>query len=344
MTSFAKFMRGTVMFLDSIDVGEVFADLNQSVWETKNLISATAASALIIHNGVIVSEWYSGFHDNNENSRLVDAESRFNIASIRKTYLGFAISLALHEGRIKGLDDAVSDYLDDLDANVIRGTTIRHLLTHTHGLYSPLRRIFPAGTDWTYNNAGVNLLIKIVQIVFDRPLAKVIEEKLFLPFGFSESGWRKEKSEKLIWLDESYAGEQGGEANLFVSTRELGFWGYLHLTKGYHQGKQLIPKHIFEQAVTISTPSALDDSLPRNGFFWWVQDKPRPSSELGEQLPKGSYQSLGIYGNALLVIPQYNLVAVRMLNQLERSPLGYDYLKDIQNFGNMVMKCYHDWD
>lgn len=96
---------------------------------------------------------------------------------------------------------------------------------------------------------------------------------------------------------------------------------------------------LFEQAATIITPSAFDGSLPRNGFFWWVQDGPRPSSELGEQLPKGSYQSLGIYGNALLVIPQYNVVAVRMLNQIERSPLGYDYLKDIQNFGNMVMKC-----
>ena len=97
------------MFLDSQDNEEVFADLNKSIWETKNLISATAASALIIHNGVIVNEWYSGFHENNENSRLVDAESQFNIASIRKTYLGFAISLALHEGRIKSLDDTVSD-------------------------------------------------------------------------------------------------------------------------------------------------------------------------------------------------------------------------------------------
>lgn len=113
-------------------------------------------------------------------------------------------------------------------------------------------------------------------------------------------------------------------------------WGYLHLTKGKYQGKQILPKPIFEQAVKIITPSSLDDTLPRNGFFWWIQDKPRSMSELGTQLPQGSFQSLGIFGNALLIIPEYNVVAVRMLNQTERNSTGYDYLRDIQTFGNKV--------
>jgi CubicO group peptidase (beta-lactamase class C family) len=71
-----------------------------------------------------------------------------------------------------------------------------------------------------------------------------------------------------------------------------------------------------------------------------VQDKPRPLSELGNELPKGSYQSLGFYGNAVLVIPEYNIVAVRMLNQIEPEPAEYDYLKDIQSFGNLVLKSF----
>jgi CubicO group peptidase (beta-lactamase class C family) len=183
------------------------------------------------------------------------------------------------------------------------------------------------------------LLIEIVQKVFDQPLSRVIEENLFLPYGFTETGWRKERTDQLVWLNETYVGDQGSEANLFVSTRELGYWGYLHLTKGNYQGKQILPKSIFEQSVRIISPSKLNKSLPRNGFFWWVQDRPRPISELGGHLPKGSYQSLGLYGNAVLVIPEYNVVAVRMLNQTERNPLGYDYLKDIQNFGNRVLKC-----
>jgi CubicO group peptidase (beta-lactamase class C family) len=94
---------------------DVFSDLNQYVFEIKNLISASAASVLIIQNGIIVNEWYSGYHESTEGGRLVDAESQFNIASIRKTYLGFAISLALYEGRINSLKDHVTNYLEDID-------------------------------------------------------------------------------------------------------------------------------------------------------------------------------------------------------------------------------------
>ncbi|NRF96111.1 hypothetical protein HQN89_35535 [Paenibacillus frigoriresistens] len=88
-----------------------------------------------------------------------------------------------------------------------------------------------------------------------------------------------------------------------------------------------------------ATPLNLNETLPRNGFFWWIQDKSRPISELGDQLPKGAYQSLGLYGNIVLVIPEYNVVAVRMLNQTDRNPPQYDYIKDIQTFGNLVCKC-----
>ncbi|WP_010275975.1 serine hydrolase [Paenibacillus senegalensis] len=110
---------------------------------------------MIIQDGVIVNEWYYGSHELTEQNRKVDEKSQFNIASIRKTYKGFAMSLALYEGKIKSLND--SDYLDDLDEDVIAGTSISHLLTHTHGLKGPWKRVFPDGTDWKYNNAGVNL-------------------------------------------------------------------------------------------------------------------------------------------------------------------------------------------
>lgn len=328
--------------MDSGGSNDNFAELNAYVLEIKNQISASAAAVFVIHNDCIVNEWYAGYHDNSEGSRVIDAESRFNVASIRKTYLGFAISLALYEGKIKSLNDRVIEYLEDLNESVMRNTTIRHLLTHTHGLEGPHHRSFPPGTNWKYNNAGVNLLIRIVQKLFDQPLAHVMEERVFRPYGFKETGWGKQQNDKLVWMNEAYAGEQGGEANLFVSTRELAQWGYLHLTNGKMKGKQIMPSAIFEQAVSIVTPSYLDESLPRHGYFWWLQDQPRRLSELGNDLPAGSYQSLGFYGNACLVIPECRAVVVRMLNQTESNPPGYDYLKDIQTFGNLAYKCLQE--
>ncbi|WP_152392907.1 serine hydrolase domain-containing protein [Paenibacillus guangzhouensis] len=328
------------MLVDSSN--HAFSEVNEYVLKIKNMISASAASTYIIQDDCIVNEWYSGYHDESEGSRKVDAESRFNVASVRKTYLGFAVSLAFYEGRIKSLDDHVTDYLDDLDELILKDTKIRHLLTHTHGLQgraNHIRRVFSPETDWEYNNTGVNLLIKIVHKVFGQTLAEIMEERMFLPYGFTETGWIKGKSEKLVWLNENYMDDQGNDANLFVSTRELAYWGYIHLTKGKVNGIQLVPSYIFEQVSAIATPSNLNETLPRHGFFWWIQDKSRPLSELGDQLPKNAYQSLGLYGNTVLVIPEYNVVAVRMLNQTERNPPQYDYIEDIKTFGNIVCKC-----
>ncbi|GGF99107.1 penicillin-binding protein [Paenibacillus albidus] len=325
--------------MDLIKSYNAFNELNHFVEDIRNQISASASSVLVMQNNQIVNEFYSGNHDKSPNSRSIDDDSQFNIASIRKTYLGLVISLALYEGKIRSINDYVIDYLDGLNENVLINTTIRHLLTHTHGLQSPNIRLFPPGTNWNYNNAGVHILIRVVEKVFDQSLAQVLKERVFVPYGFINTGWRKEKNDKLVWVGEDYIDHQGGEANLFVSTRDLANWGNLHLTKGNYMGQQILPSLIFEQAVSIVTPSQLDETSPRNGFFWWVKDKSRPLSELGNDLPKGSYQSLGFYGNAVLVIPEYNVVAVRMLNQLDSNPPEYDYIKDIQRFGNLVLKC-----
>ncbi|NUU79761.1 serine hydrolase domain-containing protein [Paenibacillus xylanilyticus] len=321
---------------------KTFNELNDYVLRVKNVISATAAATCIIHHDRIVNEWYSGVHNNSQGSRLVDEESQFHVASIRKTYVGFAISLALYEGKISSIDDFVADYLDDTDTKVLGDTTIRHLLTHTHGLGDLHHRLFLPGTDWKYNNVGVNLLIKIIRKLYHMPLSQLLEERIFSPMGFSQTGWRKERHEKLIWLNEQYNDEQGDEANLFVSTKELAYWGYLHLKKGAIHGKQILPREVFEQATTIISPPDLEQPLPRNGFFWLVQDEPRARTELGDDLPTGSFQSLGVTGCACLVIPKYRTVAVRMYNQTGPNPVGYDYLEDIKTFGNLVSKYVED--
>ncbi|SFL76648.1 CubicO group peptidase, beta-lactamase class C family [Paenibacillus sp. 1_12] len=313
-----------------------FDELNQYMRTTQHVISATAAAVVVIQNGHIVNEWYSGYHGSSSSSRPVDAKSRFNVASVRKTYLGAAISLAIYEGKINSIDDPVTDYITDCAPDILSHTTIRHLLTHTHGLQGHSKRIFPPGTEWKYNNAGVNLLIQMVKNLFGRPLAQVMQERFFGPYGFTKTGWIQEELEELVWLHEAYSNDQGSEGNLFASTRELAYWGYLHLTQGLYKGKQIMPSAVFDTCSTIATPVALDPAMPRNGFFWWVQDAPRPLSELGTQLPEGSYQSLGLYGNAILVIPVYQIVAVRMLNQTEPNPPTYDYIQGIQTFGNLV--------
>ncbi len=278
---------------------------------------------------------------------MVDADSHFNVASVRKTYLGFAISLLIEFGMIRSIDDEIGYYINEVP-DLIKGITIRHCLTHTHGLdisEGEIVNSFLPGTDWAYTNVGINLLIELVQCVTGTSLANYIQHELLEPAGLVETGWRTQYEERLIY---NYYDEQdnrvgpndssaGDQSNLFVSARELALWGNLHLTKGKIQGEAIFSESIFNRITSLQTPETLPSHLPRQGFIWWLQ-RNTPLNQIGSNVPDDAYQILGITGCACLVIPKYQAVAVRMYNQLNNKR-DYNYLKDIREFGNKVIEA-----
>lgn len=320
-----------------------FKSLNDYVSKIQIDIGATAAATYIIKDGEVVNEWYSGRHDSSKESRIVDECTHFNVGSIRKTYLGLAISLLIEQGLIKSIDDEIASYLKDYK-DIAGGVTLRHLLTHSHGLIEEggkIEREFPPGENWEYRNTGITMLIQLVRHLSGKTLSTFMKN-IFKIYNLSETGWRTENNEYLIynyykdkdtWVgpNDSNAGDQ---SNLFVSARDLAMWGYIHLRKGCLYGKQMLPQSVFERVSTLQTPKTLPEHLPRNGFIWWLQSD-TPLNQLGENLPSCSYQILGITGCACLVVPKYDAVVVRMYNQIS-NPKGYDYLSDIRHFGNLA--------
>ncbi|MGM0885109.1 MAG: serine hydrolase domain-containing protein [Bacillota bacterium] len=321
-----------------------FRILNEYVYNIQLAIDATAAATYIIKNDVILNEWYSGRHDSSEDSPPVNQKSQFNVGSIRKTYLGLAISLLVEQGRIKSIDEEIGDYLNEYKG-VARGITLRHLLTHTHGLISQkgeIVREFQAGENWAYRNLGINMLFELVSNLSGKSLSTFMRDNVFEIFKLNETGWKTEYHEDLIY--NYYTGKDtwvgpnnsdvGDQSNLFASARDLAMWGYIHLKKGVLNGRQLLPQSVFERVTSIATPEIVPLHLPRNGYIWWLQSD-TPLNQLGERLPGSSYQVLGITGCACLVIPEYDAVVVRMYNQLANTG-DYDYLSDIRHFGNLV--------
>lgn len=321
-----------------------FESLNEYVYHVQKAIRATAAAACVIKNDGIVNEWYSGRHDSSEGSRLVNAKSQFNVGSIRKTYLGLAVSVLIEQGLIERIDDEIGKYLSEYK-EIANGITLRHLLTHTHGLVirqGELAREFRPGEHWAYRNTGIHLLYELVSHLSGETLSAFMRDRVFQIFGLDETGWRTEYREELIYNyyqdEHTWVGpnnsDAGDQSNLFVSARDLAMWGYIHLKKGCLYGKQLLPQTVFERVATLTTPETVPPHWLRNGYIWWLQSD-TPMNQLGERLPVGSYQALGITGCACLMIPRYDAVVVRMYNQLT-NPDDYDYLDDIRRFGNLA--------
>ena len=137
----------------------------------------------------------------------------FDIASLTKV-VGTTTSMMLlaDKGLIK-IDDPVGKYIRAFDTGAKKAITIRHLLTHTAGLYEwyplyykaankaqtyiligelPLK--YPVGQQRRYSDLGFVLLGEIIEIVSKLPLEQFMELNIFIPLGMSGTGYNPLKT------------------------------------------------------------------------------------------------------------------------------------------------------
>ncbi|MDQ1914880.1 serine hydrolase domain-containing protein [Paenibacillus sp. GD4] len=328
----------------------LFDDLDRYTNQIKDRISASAAAVCIMKDNKIIHERYSGYHHFHKGARKVDEFSQFNVYSTRVTYVGLAVAIAINDGAIKSIDDPISNYLTNYDNNVLGNTTIRHLVTRTTGLQfqgKSVVRKFEEGTS--FEGKKPEVLAAIIKNATGKTVAETINERVFKPLGLTQTEWRTEGKETLVCDindPNSYPtlrleSNEGSDRNLYITARELALWGNLHLHKGTMQGQQILPRDLFENVTSKMTPNTLPVQLPRLGYFWWIQDKNVANSEIGPDLPEGTYQILGASGCSCTVIPEQKAVVVRMTNSLWTfgGKNGFDYIADIQRFGNIATQA-----
>ncbi|MCZ8517678.1 serine hydrolase [Paenibacillus filicis] len=324
------------------ELGNRFDQLIQYSQEINRRNQGSATAIVVIHQDKIVAEHYSGHHSQLAGAREVQPDSQFYIASARKSYIGLTAALAIYEGKLR-LDDKVTALLDNYHTDLLEGTTIRHLLTYSYGLrtddHGGLYRDFKAGSGWAYNNNGIQILEEIIQLVMEQSVEQIIQERICGPLDFRETTWRRADHETLVRVIHDPAGPPESRlGHLFVSARELAFWGYLHLKRGFINGKQVIPSQAIDLSTAVQSPSFDDAELPQNGFLWYVKRREARQSEIGRAVPCGSYQIVGVTGPLLLVVPELDLVVVRMYNKLYNyGDSNNDYLFYLREFGDKVI-------
>lgn len=254
--------------------------------------------------------------------------------------------------KINSIDDEAIKYFKDFDPALLSKTTIRHLVTHSHGLEETndrtIFREFAPGQSWAYRDINVRMMTRLIYQLYNKSFPELLKERVFKPANFQETGWRVQRDENLVdvvnnpnedAISEIGTVDDGTEKNLFVSAREFAQWGNLHLNQGGIDGKQIVPKEVIKIATSLQSPTYINKELPQNGLFWFIQNEPAQLSELGERVPKGSYQILGITGPTILVIPEYNVVVAKMYNK--RYNYGGDnYLYYLREFSNLVADTF----
>jgi len=143
----------------------------------------------------------------------------FWIASMTKPMTAMGVMMLVEEGKVK-LDDPLEKFVPEFKGIQLktaqglvaptRLVTVKDLLTHSSGIdtttataantpvdtlplaemcvaYAKKPLVNEPGSQWTYNNNGINLLGRIIEVASGKPFADFMEERLFEPLGMTNT-------------------------------------------------------------------------------------------------------------------------------------------------------------
>ncbi|HEX7019392.1 MAG TPA: serine hydrolase domain-containing protein [Gemmatimonadaceae bacterium] len=261
-------------------------------------LDGPGASVVVIKGGRVVAERSYGLADVEARVPITD-RADFRLASLTKQFTATAVMLLVKEGKLS-LDKRVSDVLPELPAYA-RGITIRHLLTHTSGIWAyedfvpdtqtyevndrdALALIaradslyFPPGSAFRYSNTGYALLALIVERTSGERFADFLRNHIFRPLGMDSTlayeqgvstvpnrayGYSAASAGGFTRTDQSNTSAVLGDGGVYTSIHDLIAWN------------RALDEHTLVDAAAqqlIWTPQTLaGDGQAPYGFGWWI--------------------------------------------------------------------------
>jgi CubicO group peptidase (beta-lactamase class C family) len=250
------------------------------------------------------------------------AADRFTSMSMAKSVVAMLMGIALHEGRIRSIDQLAGEFVPELKGQPYGETSLRHLLTMSSGVDPGVRpgggddtralyaktilqqgpggvdtvsgytsRPRPAGTRFFYSSAETQVLGLVLRAATGRNLSEYLAEKIWQPMGAEADA---------MWIIDR-GGYETGYVGLNATLRDWGRLGLLLAEDGARDGKQVIPAEWVKAATRPDAPHlAVGQAAPNNGYGYqtWLMDR------------EGRFALLGAYGQAVMVDPKSKVVVV----------------------------------
>lgn len=215
-------------------------------------------------------------------------EHRFASMSMAKTVIAVLVGIALHEKKIKSLDDKAQVYVPALKGHPYGETPIRHLLTMTSGVkfqevYSgsddvmklanailwqegpggaaavlPYKeRVAPPGQRWSYASSETFVLALVLRGAVGGNLSEYTSRVLWRPMGAEfDAYWNIDP-----------LGNEVGYCCFSATLRDWARLGLLLADGGARDGKQIIPAAWVKAATSSQAPN------PSYGYQTWVSSQ-----------------------------------------------------------------------
>jgi CubicO group peptidase (beta-lactamase class C family) len=258
------------------------------------------------------------------------ATTLFSSHSMARTLNALAVGIAIADGRIGSVDDAVSKYLPEWADPARAAITIRQLLTMSGGFQTPMSRepgsaysqsyyasdiarltlearpdVAP-GSAWAYDNFNNLALALVLERATGQRYRDFLETRLWQPLGAGDAE---------MMLD-----SEGGRVFPFCCVwsqpRDWARLGQLLLERGRVGGRELVPGAWID---AMAQPSAITPNFGYQVFVgsaWMSPVTNRRAPRLGATnapaLTEKLYYASGAGNLMLMVVPERQLVILRV--------------------------------
>lgn len=249
-------------------------------------------------------------------------ESEFtqNVWSCTKSFTSTVLGLLIADGKCL-IDDKVGKYLPNLNENY-SNVTFRHLTTMTsgykaegddsaggHGQSSTPFKPSPeplsaSGAEFRYWDSAMNVLALALAKVAGEPIETYFKRKVADPIGMDNGKWDWKDFGEIDGITVN-GGAGNKSKGIFISAVELARFGQLYLNRGNWDGQQIIPEQWIEKTTSPQVHKIVPDDNTPYGFNWWT-------AGIFCEAPKGTFAAKGFNNNMCIVIPEWDLVVVRL--------------------------------
>ncbi len=230
--------------------------------EINTALSGTSTRAFIViqNDSILFEKYFNGYKKSDYST----------IFSASKSVSSLLIGIAIDDGSITSVDDAVTKYIDELNSAdpMFQKLSIRHLLDMQSGIdfnesysinpFSKMARLYygknqlgkikrlhfksEPGSEHEYQSISTAILGLVIEKATRQSLAAYFEEKVWKPLGMENSAsWSLDDKKHLS--AKAYCG-------LNISAIDLAKIGRLYLKDGEFNDQQIVSKNWVDETLT----------------------------------------------------------------------------------------------
>ncbi|MCX6294925.1 MAG: serine hydrolase, partial [Bacteroidetes bacterium] len=301
--------------------------------------SMQSVAFLIVKNDSLIHEQYwDGFGE----------DSYSNSFSMAKTFISILIGIAIDEGKIKSVDQPVSDFLPEFKDGENSKLTIKHLLTMSSGINfdedyvnpfaypaaayygSDLKKLTAKysvteepGKVLKYLSGNSVILGFIIEKVTGKTISEYASEKLWKPLGAKN---------KAFWSLDHESGTEKAYCCFNSNAPDFARFGQLFLDSGKFNGTQIVSTNFVLNSVKAADILETDGSKNNKyGYAWWL---------IPDYKGHNIYYARGILGQYIVCIPDEKMVVVRLGKIREKQLPNQDHPKDLFTYIDAALAMY----